>query len=242
MTVSNVLCWMLVDHEISPVRLLTSLTPQVPLDYKNHRNGHRASVPIIKYPASSKPYKGMVLTNPGGPGSSGIQFLLDTAEKTSKWIGGNYDYVAWEPRGLGFSVPAANCEEPLSTLASRGLISRIDGPEILEVVTALDVEQSVDVGNKCKSLIGGDNQAGPHMTTSVVVKDIISILDAFAKSKDGKKVKEPHLLNYWGISYGTYIGQTFASMFPDRVGRILLDAVLKPEEVVTNTQSTCLPC
>jgi len=76
----------------------------------------------------------MVLTNPGGPGLSGVQFLLDSAEKTSKWIGSNYDYVAWEPRGLGFSVPAANCEEPLPTLTSRGLISRINGPEIPELV------------------------------------------------------------------------------------------------------------
>lgn len=184
----------------------------------------------------------MVLTNPGGPGSSGIQFLLDTAEKTSKWIGNNYDYVAWEPRGLGFSVPAANCEEPLNTLTSRDLIARINGPEVSEAVTALDVEQSVAIGNNCKRIIGGDDQAGPHMTSSVVVKDIISILDAFAKSKDGKKVKEPHLFNYWGVSYGTYIGQTFASMFPDRVGRVLLDAVVKPGEVITITLPTYLIC
>jgi pimeloyl-ACP methyl ester carboxylesterase len=70
------------------------------------------------------------------------------------------------------------------------------------------------------------------MSTTSVVRDLISILDAFARSEDGSKVEDPSLLNYWGFSYGTIIGETFASMFPDRVGCMALDGVMDPNEWV----------
>lgn len=76
----------------------------------------------------------------------------------------------------------------------------------------------------------GSIDAGPHMTTSVVARDIISILDAYAMSPEGSSVTDPHLLNFWGFSYGTIIGQTFGSMFPDRVGRVVLDGVVDPDD------------
>ena len=81
--------------------------------------------------------------------------------------------------------------------------------------------------------IGGPNDAGPHMTTSVNVKDMISILDAFAASSDASGVQEQSNLNYWGFSYGTFLGQTFALMFPDRVGLTVIDGVADPEDWVS---------
>ena len=75
------------------------------------------------------------------------------------------------------------------------------------------------------------------MSTASVARDLISTLDAFARSEDGSKVEDATLLNYWGFSYGTFLGETFASMFPDRVGRMALDGVVEPNDWVAGNHS-----
>src|SRR4051812_28514006 len=78
------------------------------------------------------------------------------------------------------------------------------------------------------------------MSTAVVARDIISILDAYAASPEAKDVKDPSLLNFWGFSYGTSIGQTFASMFPQRVGRMALDGIVDAGDSSKGTYLTWL--
>lgn len=68
------------------------------------------------------------------------------------------------------------------------------------------------------------------MSTATNARDMLSIVDAFAATTDGQRTSIPsRLLNYYGVSYGTFLGQTFASMFPDRVGRMVLDGVVGPD-------------
>jgi hypothetical protein len=74
------------------------------------------------------------------------------------------------------------------------------------------------------------------MSTATVARDMISILDAYAESEDGKRcTSDASLLNFWGFSYGTFIGQTFASMFPSRVGRVVLDGVVDAIDYLQTT-------
>ena len=70
------------------------------------------------------------------------------------------------------------------------------------------------------------NATGELIGTAFVVRDMVEIIDALGE--DG-------LLRYWGLSYGTQLGSTFAAMFPERVDRMLLDAVTNPHEYVAGT-------
>jgi pimeloyl-ACP methyl ester carboxylesterase len=154
-----------------------------------------------------------------------VDFILeDGYESLVPVVGTNYDLVAFDPRGLGRSIPAANCSAPSKSLRRRAF--GMSGPELSSLYWDQTLESAHELGAECKKAIGGPDGAGPHMSTAVVATDMVSIVDAFAKTDQAKKVKNPSLVNYWGVSYGTFIGETFASMFPDRVGRVALDGMI----------------
>jgi len=67
-------------------------------------NGTRSFIPLVKRPATSTPYKGMMLTNPGGPGSAGVTFILHDPILANFAL--NYDLVSWDPRGVGLALPS----------------------------------------------------------------------------------------------------------------------------------------
>lgn len=205
----------------------------------------------MKYAATDlKNYKGMVLLNPGGPGGSGITYLNDfglefsNASDTIGQIGPNYDLIAFEPRGVGFSIPSANCTNNTSPSAG-GVGKRFDQPNgpFLDLASAggdIGDQLAKVKGEQCQKMIGGPAGAGQHMSTATVARDMVSITDAFAATPDGVKVKNPKLTNYHGTSYGTFLGQTFASMFPERVGRFVLQGVVDPDDQVSGISLTGL--
>lgn len=97
------------------------------------------------------------------------------------------------------------------------------------------IEFGKELGAQCEMAAGGERDAGRHMSTATTARDMLSIVDAFAATEEGQVASKPsHLLNYYGISYGTFLGQTFASMFPERVGNVVLDGVVNPEGYLTN--------
>ncbi|KAL2070425.1 hypothetical protein VTL71DRAFT_13451 [Oculimacula yallundae] len=214
----------------------------VPLDYLNPKLG-RAYVPIIKKPATSPTtYKGILFVNPGGPGESGVKFLLSRNPYVDLVAGSDYDLASWEPRGIGYSVPAVNsCSAPTNaTSTSEAKLRRdledlkIHGPNLPQEVIA-DADTYTELTASCVETMGGNLDAGPHMTTATVVRDLLSILDAYSVTPEGCKAEDPELLNLWGFSYGSIIGQTFASMFPERVGRVVVDGVVDPDEYAAGT-------
>ncbi|KAB8293767.1 hypothetical protein EYC80_009252 [Monilinia laxa] len=205
----------------------------VPLDYSKP-NGTRASVPLIMIAAHSNsndgPYQGMILTNPGGPGNSGVNFLLEDGYSVLLPVmGTNYDIVSFDPRGMGHSNPLADCSSSSPTKLHRRNFG-LSGPEFDSSYWTKEFQTALDFGAQCNETIGGSDQAGHHMSTAVVAKDMLSIVDAFAKTERGQSVESSSLLNYWGFSYGSFIGETFASMYPNRVGRFVIDGVVDPED------------
>jgi pimeloyl-ACP methyl ester carboxylesterase len=97
------------------------------------------------------------------------------------------------------------------------------------------INYGIELGKECSDKVGGYLDAGPHMSTATTARDMLSVVDAFAASPEGQAAAKPsNLLNYYGISYGTFLGQTFASMFPERVGSVVLDGVVSPEGYLSN--------
>ncbi|THV50899.1 hypothetical protein BGAL_0131g00040 [Botrytis galanthina] len=211
----------------------------VPLDYSKP-NRTRASVPLIMIAAQSNStdgeYQGMLLTNPGGPGNAGVDFILEDGYSVLlPVVGTNYDIVAFDPRGMGRSIPLADCSSSSSSKLRRRNFG-LSGPELDTSYWTEEFQTALQFGAGCNATMGGSDEAGLHMSTSVLAADMLSIVDAFAKTERGQGVSSSSLLNYWGFSYGSFIGETFASMYPDRVGRVANDGVVDPEDYISGTE------
>ncbi|KXH49675.1 hypothetical protein CNYM01_01529 [Colletotrichum nymphaeae SA-01] len=215
----------------------------VPLDYKNPSLG-RASVPLLKIPAAAEspdgPYRGAILINPGGPGASGIELARYNGTTVQAAAGSNFDIIGFDPRGVGISEPRPNCSAGIS-IGKNSTLSGRDAPRVVDGYYQQFIDFGKELGEKCQAQAGADTEAGPHMTTAVTARDMLSIVEAFSASPDGNRtVLDSSKLNYYGVSYGTMLGQTFASMFPDRVGHVAIDGLVDPISYQTNFTSSSI--
>jgi pimeloyl-ACP methyl ester carboxylesterase len=182
----------------------------------------------------------MILLNPGGPGASGVSEALNYATTIQTIIGTNWDIAGFDTRGMWLSEPVANCST--NTIKGQNIpLSSRSVPRLSDEFFSNQIQAGKVLGERCQILTGGERDAGPHMSTATTARDMLSIVDAFAETPDGRRASKPsNLLNYYGISYGTFLGQTFASMFPDRVGNVVLDGVVSPEGYLTNFTSNSI--
>ncbi|KAK0457508.1 TAP-like protein-domain-containing protein [Desarmillaria tabescens] len=188
---------------------------QVPIDYSNE-DGDKAALAVMKLSAQSETeYKGTVMMNPGGPGGSGVVYLASIGPLLSSVIGNQYDIISFDPRGVGNSTPRAEFflskEEHYQWLAdtnhwTAAVNTTSDQIPHLWASAQVIAELAKERDNGILNYIDTDNAA----------RDMLRISEAAGQSK----------LQYWGISYGTVLGSTFATMFPDKIERMLLDGVL----------------
>ncbi|KAJ6500919.1 TAP-like protein-domain-containing protein [Mycena sanguinolenta] len=202
---------------------------EVPLDYSSPAAG-TASIAIARYPAncSESEYLGPILLNPGGPGGSGVDYLVEGGSSFATILGQQFDIVGFDPRGVSYSTPTTYIFE---TDAERALWIP---PSLNNVWPALN--QSADaIGQQwARAQIIGQlavnrNEANyiQYMTTDNTARDMLRIVQAFGFEK----------LQYWGVSYGSVLGSTFASLFPDNVGRVVVDGVLDMEAWYTGNMT-----
>ncbi|QRV92000.1 Abhydrolase domain-containing protein [Ceratobasidium sp. AG-Ba] len=204
---------------------------KVPLDYQNATAG-KASLAVVKYPATKKPKIGTLFWNGGGPGGSGVVDLTSSlAQILSDTTGGQYDIFSWDPRGVGLTQPNAACfatatEEalfwgdtvPYAGIEARGnFTDQADIDAFYAQVPQVD-EKLVQLGQKCQEYSPNTFR---YIGTAAVARDIVMMHD-YLEGPD-----KP--INFWGISYGSVLGIYLANMFPDRVGRVVIDGVLDPE-------------
>ena len=183
----------------------------VPLDYAKP-DGRTISLAVLKVPADDTRRRlGSLVMNPGGPGGSGVDFVAsDRAGYFGEELHRVFDIVGFDPRGVGRSTPL-NCasDRQLDALVQ----SDPDPDTPAEVKHADGLLRALGQGCLRKS---GD--LARHMSTLEVAKDLDILRSALGDRK----------LVYFGASYGTFIGATYAELFPRRVGRMVLDGALDP--------------
>ena len=210
---------------------------KAPLDYQNSNLGE-AVIPLVKIPAavdtSDDAYRGMVIFSPGGFGLSGINVTIENQDIIRPMIGANSDIVAFDPRGFGLSSPSLAC----GSLNPRGSKTKRSVPRLADRFAEDKLVAAMEAGENCKQMVGGPTDAGPHSSTATIARDVMRIVDAYSRTVDGKAAPDDgKLLNFLGWSFATYIGQTIASMFPDRIGGMVLDGMIDPISAQANFTS-----
>jgi pimeloyl-ACP methyl ester carboxylesterase len=187
-------------------------TARVPLDYDRPR-GAKIELALIRKPAGDPARRiGSIFFNPGGPGGSGVDFVRAAAEVLySDEVRARFDLVGFDPRGIIRSTPLRcfeTFEEALAVLA----------PMAFPVTRA---EERVWVRSN-RALARACAQRGgailDHMATGNVARDLDLLRRAVGDDK----------LSYVGYSYGSFLGATYANLFPGKVRALVVDGVLDP--------------
>ena len=193
-------------------------TVTVPLDYDNPQE-QTITVALRKLPSTSPSPQGSVFLNPGGPGGSGISLIESNAELYKSGdlseVLANYDVIGFDPRGVGQSTPIT-CWTPEDVQAI--LAGQAEMPSYLTAGSAADiVAQGSREATACQ-----EHTEVPeildHADTRSVARDM-DVMRALVGDKD---------LNYLGYSYGTYLGAVYTELFPDNIGRVVLDSAMDP--------------
>ncbi|MEC5180804.1 alpha/beta hydrolase [Arthrobacter sp. CG_A4] len=183
---------------------------KVPLDYSKP-DGESIEIAALKLSTKGNSRKGSLLVNPGGPGGSGYDFVRDSGATTiSENVRSNYDIVGFDPRGVKRSAPVM-CLTDQERDAARAKIYKLDTDAGLAEAIADNKVIAAKCAEKTGPVLG-------HVDTASAAKDLDILRGVLNDSK----------LNYLGYSYGTFLGSTYASLFPDNVGRMVLDGALDP--------------
>jgi pimeloyl-ACP methyl ester carboxylesterase len=183
----------------------------VPLDYRRPR-GRTIDIAISRIPASPGQRRGILLTNPGGPGVPGLDLpgllpLLFPADVLSR-----YDVIGMDPRGVGLSSPI-----------SCGVA--VDTPlDLLLPYPAPDGSIARNIAFARSFAAGCARHSGdllPFVTTANTARDMDLIRTALGEER----------LSFFGGSYGTYLGAVYATLFPERTDRIVVDSAIDPRRV-----------
>jgi len=182
----------------------------VPIDYSNIKLG-TFKIAVLKYEASNKEDRiGSMFVNPGGPGASGFDYAYQAEYIVSPQVLALYDIVGFDPRGVGRSAPI-RCLTDEEMDANYASDAKPDNPAELEKL----IKEAQDYVAKCEK--------NTKNLTAYSTENAARDMDVIRAVLGDKK------LNFLGKSYGTYLGTIYAQLFPDKVGRIVLDGAIDPD-------------
>ncbi|MCW2530096.1 MAG: peptidase [Pseudonocardiales bacterium] len=178
----------------------------VPLDW-NHPYGRRISIEISRIKAANPAKRlGVLFTNPGGPGDEGLDLPLFIPE-TDPSIAAAYDLIGIDQRGVGESLPVLQCADPSILNALYSLDGRDTSRKNQAAIKALDQKYATECSR---------NPLTPYIQHAQTVQDFDLVRQLLHEDK----------INYLGFSAGTQLGTWYAAVFPQHVGRFVLDGNL----------------
>ena len=185
---------------------------EVPVDYTKP-GGDRFTLALRKAPALDQGQRvGSLVINPGGPGGSGVEYATYAQYVFSKQLRSVYDIVGFDPRGIGAS-DAVTC---LTDTQMDTLFGDDPTPD-----TAAERRTLIDDADRItKSCAATGGERARHMGTTEVARDMDVMRVLLGDPK----------LNYFGVSYGTFLGALYADLFPKNVGRFVLDSAISPNQ------------
>lgn len=223
------------------------------LDWQNTSDPRRTHIAIMRFPsglnASDPKYGGPLIFNPGGPGISGTYLLQNTYARLEKQVNGGkklFDIISFDPRGVGRSRPAALCFRQIAAEELLWKWRRLDSANLYISEEQRRLFWAAE--RERLALCAGQHQEAStsvnifnFMGTKSVATDMLAIVDKLDSINKGllslagnvmptESSEAPHhvqqsgaKIQYLGSSYGTVLGNLFASMFPNRVKRMVLD-------------------
>jgi pimeloyl-ACP methyl ester carboxylesterase len=188
-------------------------TARVPLDY-DQPNGPTTEIALARFLAADQGNKkGTIFVNPGGPGGSGVELVrLGFGEQLSTAVNKQFDVIGFDPRGVGRSTPVQCWDTEAARDTYLGSQPAVPFAPALE---RLFYDAYRAIAPLC---FGRKQRILDHMSTADVARD----LDLLRETVGDKQ------LSFLGFSYGSYIGSTYANLFPNKVRAVVIDGVLDP--------------
>ncbi|GHG87508.1 alpha/beta hydrolase [Streptomyces lanatus] len=203
------LAWKKCGTENYPTLQCASL--KVPLDH-DAPHGRQITLALSRVPHTAKKYQGPLLVNPGGPGASGLTLAGFVASALPESVAAQYDVIGFDPRGVGRSTPALDCRP--------GHFAPVR-PDSVPRTPRLERANLQRVQSFARGCARKHADVLPYINTISAVRDMDRIRAALGARQ----------INYFGYSYGTYLGAVYAKLFPQRVRRAALDSVVDPTGV-----------
>ncbi|UQA94019.1 alpha/beta hydrolase [Streptomyces halobius] len=186
-------------------------TLKVPLDYAEPSADTDLELAVARKKATGPGTRiGSLMVNPGGPGGSAIDYLQQYAPQPAQ-VRARYDMVAVDPRGVARSEPVRCLSNKRMDKYTQTDQTPDDSAEVDKLTTAYR-----DFAKGCESRSG---KVLPHVSTIESARDMDVLREVLGDKK----------LSYMGASYGTFLGATYAGLFPSRSGRLVLDGAMNPE-------------
>lgn len=185
----------------------------VPLDY-DEPSGETIELALARLPAADPDQRiGTLFLNPGGPGGSGVGLVLNGfGQGISRVVKGRFDILGFDPRGVGSSTPI-QCFDSNEQATEFFEGSPLFPYEKFQAGPFFRLHQTLT-----RQCLDRNPNIAAHMSTAEVARDLDGLRRAVGDEK----------LNYLGFSYGTFLGQTYANLFPDNIRTMVIDGVLDP--------------